>query len=124
MNNPDLIKNFVPESAIEPYRIVTFGSDDEYVVQASASTDGLIGVSDSLGGEASVRVDVVMSDITEVEYGGAVTRGDLLTSDADGKAITASPDAGSNVRTIGTAMVSGVDGDIGSVFLNPSQIQG
>jgi len=43
-----------------------------------------------------------------VEYGGTVTRGDLLASDADGKAVTAA--TGENVGAI--ANFSGVDGDI------------
>lgn len=124
MNNPGLIKSFVAEAAIAPFRIVNFGSDDDSVVQSAAATDAMFGVSDSLGAEPGSRVDVVMSDVTDLDFGGTVTRGDQLTSDADGKGVTAAPAAGTNVRVIGIAMVSGVAGDIGSVRIAPTQIQG
>ena len=85
--NPVLIKNNTAETAVEPHRIVKFGSDDGLVVQAAAASDLSVGVSDGLGAEANGRVDVVRVGIADVEYGGAVTRGARLTRDADGKAI-------------------------------------
>lgn len=62
---------------------------------------------------------MVFSGIAEVEYGGNVTRGDLLTSDANGKAI-ATTTAGN--RIIGIAMASGVSGDIGLALINPGSV--
>jgi len=116
MNNPGLIKNFIAEAAIAPCRIVKFGSDDDSVAQAAAAADASIGVNGALSGEAGKRIDIVLSGVTEVEYGAAVTRGNLLTADADGKAV---PAVAGN-RVIGVAMVSGVAGDIGSVNIAPS----
>ena len=69
-------------------------------------------------------MEVAHDDIADVVLGGAVTRGDLLTSDANGAAITATAAAGTNIRVIGIALVSGVAGDIIPVLLNPTSFQG
>ncbi|MEQ8577571.1 MAG: DUF2190 family protein [Balneola sp.] len=124
MNNPDLVKTFDAGAAVARHRIVKFGADDDKVVQAAAVGDALIGVSAELDIASGERVDVVISGIAEVEYGGNVTRGALLTTDADGKAVAAAPATGVNNSVIGRAGESGVDGDIGSVILAPGQIQG
>lgn len=124
MNNPGLIKAFTASGAIAPYRIAKFGSADTAVLQAAAATDAMIGVIGPFGPASGERVDVIMSGLAEIEYGGTVTRGDLLTSDSSGRAVTAAPSAGANVRIIGIAMNSGVISDIGSVFILPTQTQG
>lgn len=125
MRNPGLTKNYTAEAAIAAYRIVKFGAADGGVLIAAAATDSAIGVTDRLAAAvAGDRVDVTRTGIAEVEYGAAVTRGDLLMSDASGRAILAAAAAGANVRTIGVAEVSGVLGDIGSVHLAPGSFQG
>ena len=130
MNNPDLIKTFKAGAEIAKYRIVKFDSDDDTVIQGAAATDALIGVAIQQGeagdpaAASGERLDVALSGVTEVEYGGSVTRGDLLTSDANGKAVAAAPATGANNRVIGVAMVSGVSGDIGSVRIAPGEFQG
>lgn len=124
MANPDFIKTYTAETAVAAYRAVKHGTADTSVVQAAASTDALIGVSGPLAGDAGKRVDIIHSGTAEIEYGGAVTRGDWLTSDVDGKAITAAPAAGVNANVIGRAMCSGVLGDIGFCLLAPGRIQG
>lgn len=122
--NPGLIKTFTAETAVAAYRVVKHGSGDTSVVQAAAVSDSLLGVSGQVPGEVGKRVDIVLSDTCEVEYGGTVTRGDWLTSDASGKAVAAAPAAGVNNNSIGRAMCSGVLGDIGSVMLMGTRIQG
>jgi len=124
MNNPGLIKSFIAEAVVAAYRIVRFGSADGSVVQAGAGTETYVGVSGNLGGNAGRRVDIILSGVAEVEYGGAVTRGNFLTSDVNGRAVHANPAVGVNVNLIGIAMVSGVAGDIGSVDINKVRIQG
>ena len=124
MNSPDLIKTFVAEAAIVKHRLVVFGTSDANVVQASAATDALVGVADTLDAGAGERLDVVLTGVAEVEFGGTVSRGDLLTADVDGKAVVAAPAVGVNNRVAGVAMVSGVAGDVGAVLLMPTQIQG
>ncbi|MEX1120866.1 MAG: DUF2190 domain-containing protein [Balneolales bacterium] len=124
MKTEGLIKTFIADGAVTGRRLVKPGAADGQATQASAVTDAIIGVSDAVGADASGRLDVIMSDIAEVEFGGAITRGDFITSDADGKAVAAAPAAGVNNSVAGRAMISGVDGDFGYVLLAPGQIQG
>ena len=125
MRNQGLVKNYTAEAAIAAYRIVKFGAADGGVLIAAAATDKAIGVTDRLAAAvAGDRIDVIRSGIAEVEYGAAVAAGDLLMSDASGRAIVAAAAAGANVRTIGVAEVAGVLGDIGSVDLVPGSFQG
>lgn len=124
MQNPGLIKNATADGAVGAYRIVAHGAADGNVAQAIA-TDKLIGVNDRIAAAvAGDRIDIVRSGITEVEFGGNVTRGDPLTSDASGRAVAATPAAGANAYIVGFAEVSGVLGDIGSVAIAPGRIQG
>lgn len=121
---PILTENFTAEAAIAPRRIVAYGAADGGATQGTGVTDSLFGVSDELGSDSGGRVDVHTGGVVDVEYGGDVTRGDELTSDADGKAVFADPAAGVNNKIVGHARVSGVAGDIGLVQLAPGKIQG
>lgn len=124
MANKTLVKGYIAGGVIAAYRIVKHGTSDTAAVQAAAATDSMIGVSE-LGATASGNsVSVVVEGIARVEYGGNVTRGALLTSDANGKAVAAAPAAGVNNRVIGVAHVSGVSGDIGEVHISPASFQG
>lgn len=122
--NPGLIKSYTAETAVSPYRIVKHGSADTNAVMATGVNDAMIGVSGQVAGDVGKRVDITHTGTAEVEFGGNVTRGDFLTSDANGKAVTAAPAAGVNNNVIGRAMCSGVLGDIGSVLLGVGRIQG
>jgi len=125
MRNEMLNKSYTAEGVIPAYRIVKFGAADGGVLAAAAATDKLIGVNDRLPFAVSGdRGDVVRVGIAEVEYGGTVAAGDLLTSDASGRAIVATAAAGSNIRVIGVAEVAGVVGDIGSLCIEPGMFQG
>jgi len=91
------------------------GADDDTFSLATGATDQLIGIfqhTTSAVGDI-VRI-MVTSGISSLLYGGTVTRGDPLTSDALGRGITAV--AGQNI--IGYATVSGVVGDIGTCLLS------
>ena len=124
LRNQGLIKPFLCSGAIAPNRFVKFGSDDRTVTLGASATDSIIGVSDDVGAASGERVDVVLSDIATVEFGGTVTRGGLVTSDSTGKAIAATASAGSNVRTCGIALASAVSGDKAPVLLIPGSFQG
>lgn len=118
-------KPYVGGAAVLPFRIVKYGAADGAVINSAAAADKHAGVADSRGcAAAGDAVDVYKSGTVDVEYGGNVTRGDPLTSDAVGRAVTAAPAAGANVRIIGFAEVSGVLGDIGEVDLRISVLQG
>lgn len=123
MRNEGLQKTLYAGAAIAKNRILKFGADELHVVVGAAATDKLIGVADNLGADAAEdRIDVIVSGIALVEYGGNVTCGDQLTSDGTGKAVTAAPAATASNRVIGVAMQSGVSGDIGSVLIYPGSV--
>lgn len=122
MSTPGLIKAYKAASAVAARRLVALDGNGD-VVQASATTDAIIGVSE-LGADAGKTCDVIHSDIADVEFGGAVSPGDFVTADADGKAVAAAPASGVNARVAGTAIMDAVAGDIRPVLLNPTQIQG
>lgn len=120
--NPLLTKNFLAEAAVTARRIVKYGTADGKVLHADGVSAAMLGVTGELGqATAGGRVDVHTHGLAEVEYGGTVTRGDRLTSDANGKAIAAP--AGIHCKTVGTAHVSGVSGDIGVVRIAPADVE-
>lgn len=126
MSNPTLIKSYVAEAAVLPYRVVKFGTADGQVVQAAAAADASVGIADSLGqGTAGSRVDVAVDGIAEAEAGAAVARGALVSVDSSGRVITATASAGANVRVIGVAMsAAGAAGEIILVSIKPGSFQG
>lgn len=124
MSTPILTKSYKAGAALAAYRIVKPGSADGEVLLASAVGDALIGVTNEVAAASGERQDVIQAGIAEVEFGGTVTRGDWLTTDANGKAVAAAPSAGVNNNVIGRALVSGVAGDIGAVLIAPGRIQG
>jgi len=91
-SNEGLTKTYEAGGTINEYRLVKFGASDRAALQASASTDKFIGVAGLPKGATAASgdsIDVIKAGIADVTYGGTVTRGDRLTSDADGKAISA-----------------------------------
>lgn len=105
-------------AAIAQYRIVKHGDGDGKVIQAAADTDKLIGVALRPAPKGE-RVDVVTAGVAAVEYGDAVTRGDLLTANGDGKAV---PETVAGKRIVGVADISGKAGDIGRVLLSQGSV--
>ena len=128
IRNQGLIKTYNAGGTVNHARFVKFDSDDRTVIQSAAAADFTIGVSDfspnATAAASGERVDVQLTDIATVTYGGTVTRGQLVISDSTGRAITATAAAGANVRTCGVALVSGVVGDLGAVLLIPGSFQG
>lgn len=125
MSNSPYSKSYVAGANVSPYRIVKPGGTAGAVVHAAAATDSLLGVLDVPAAVASgQRVDVALNGEVEVELGGAVSEGALVTADASGRAIAAAPAAGSNVRIVGMCTLGGVLGDIGRVLLKQGSMQG
>ncbi len=114
MRTDGLIKSYTADGAIAPHRIVKAGSKDANTAQASAATDAIMGVHGSLPAVADDVTDTVVSGYATVEYGGTVTRGQALTSDAQGRAIAATA---AGQRLVGFAVLSGVVGDLGTVHV-------
>ena len=71
---------------LKEHRIVKHGGEDHQVVHAAAGTDPVLGVTDRPAPEGET-VDVHLYGVVSIEYGDAVTRGALIGSGADGKAV-------------------------------------
>lgn len=123
-NNLILTKCYDAGGALNANSIVKFGAADLQVFQAAAATDKLMGVTTEISTVSGDRVDVVLLGIAEVKLGGTVTRGDRITSDASGNGVAAAPSAGTNNWVVGTALISGVAGDLISVIIGPTTFQG
>lgn len=113
--------NHYAGAAIAAFKIVKWSDADSKVVAAAAATDKLIGVNESLDVAEGERIDVCRIGIAAVLYGGTVTRGDKLTADSQGRAVRSTNNGD---QVIGTAEVSGVVGDIGSVLIVPATMGG
>lgn len=108
------------QAAVAPYRIVKPTATEGVFAQASAATDRLYGVSTSEGADAAdAPLDIETIGIVSVLYGGAVAAGAPLTSDAQGRAVTAA--AGNKI--VGYAHESGALDEIGSVRIAPGQLE-
>lgn len=116
------IKGYAAGAAVAGKRFAKFSAADT-IVQAAASTDLIVGITD-LGGGAGDMIDVTVLGPAKIVCGGAVTRGQKLTADADGKAVPAAPAAGVNAQTGAIAQSSGVAGDIIDVIVLPGAVQG
>lgn len=107
--NEGFAKTYNAGGAITARRLVKFDVAGD-VVQASAAADLLIGVSDWSGDVVSgQRVDIHMGEQPEVEAGAAIAAGARLTSDANGKAVTAA--AGEQCVGFATEAAA-ADGDV------------
>lgn len=124
MSNILQARNFKAEAAIAAFTIVKLGAADGQVLTAAAATDKLLGVTTDVAATINERIDVILSGVADVIYGGAVTRGDFLTADGTGRAVVAAPAAGVNNRIIGVAITAGVANDIGQVNISQASIQG
>jgi hypothetical protein len=116
--------NYLATAVIAPYLLVKYGAADGEVVPASGPTDLIIGGNGNIGAALGDRIDIIVEDYVEVRLGGTVTRGDKLTADANGLAVTAAPATGVNAHIIGYATVSGVLNDIIWMRIAPSVMQG
>lgn len=111
--NPELIKTYRGSAAINPSRFVKFGAADGDVLQATDGSASFVGVSvERVDVASGDNVDVIHSGIAFVKLGGAVTRGEYLKADANGKGVPVVIVAGTPVYYGGKALASGVDGDI------------
>lgn len=135
------VRTLTADGAIGVHLIAKWGGSDGHVAQAAAATDALMGVCVSPNGATNPgdRVDIQRTGYADVICGGNVTRGDPVTSDGNGKAVTATRHthventagvytqnattaAAPNDRIIGFAEASGVAGDIIEVFLAPGEV--
>jgi hypothetical protein len=112
-----LVKGYTAGAAIEARKVVKFDAADSTVIESDDANDFHIGVSaPDVDVAIGATVDVHLGGIVECISGGTVTRGGSVTADSAGDVVDTTT-AGD--RCIGFAEVSGVDGDIVTVFLAP-----
>ena len=102
-------------SAKQYYIVAVDTSNDNSVILGAASTNPIIGVLQNkpkAGAAALVR----WAGSSKVVAGGTITRGDRVTTDSTGKAITTTTNKD---VVLGIALSSAVVGDVVEVFLNP-----
>ena len=107
---------------IAQYHILKMGADDNHLIESAAATDQHIGVAQHAAAAAEDDIRVQLDGITNLKLGGTVTRGDRITSDANGKGVTAAPAAGTNNPIVGIAFASGVLDDLIPMLLAPQQL--
>ena len=114
MRSDTLIKTFKAPAAVVGYQIVTFAAGSNEVETADAVSDPLIGITTSVGSQDNGRCDVIVAGVSEVRIGGTVTRGDVLTTDASGRAVLATQVSD---RVVGIALADAVGDDIAAVLI-------
>jgi hypothetical protein len=120
-----IIKNRIAGGAVPAYTFVKPGGTAGTAVQATAATDKVIGVSTDVDSVLGERMDVIHLGPAKVIAGAAFADGDLLMSDASGRAILAAAAAGSNVRICAQAREAATAaGDIVEVNIFPASFQG
>lgn len=120
MSRP-LVKSYVAAADIAANLIVKAAvpATGTTIAAAASATDSLLGVVDSLGGNAGRAVDVTLQGLAEVRLGGNVAFNDPLTSDASGKAVVAAASAGANKRIVGYALAPGALDDLIPIRVAP-----
>ena len=120
-----VIKSYLTAGAIPGYTIVKPGGTAYTVVPSAAAADKAIGVTADVDAVSGERVDVIALGEAKVVAGAAFAAGDLLMSDASGRAITAAAAAGTNVRAVGYAVqAANALGDICEIMVQPMNFQG
>lgn len=109
MANTRLFKTYDVTGDLAPYRIAAWSGAPGNVKQAAAPGEALLGTADELGKQPNRRTDIALSDLPEVETGAAVSAGQALTSDAQGRAV---PATAAGQRIIGFAMEGSAAGTI------------
>lgn len=101
-------------SAKQYYIVAVDTSNDESVVLAAAGTDPVVGVLQNKPKAAAAAL-VRFIGTSKVIAGGSITRGDKVTSDSNGKAVTTTS---ANDQVLGRALSSAATGDLVEVLLS------
>jgi hypothetical protein len=111
------IKTYIAEGAVTKHRFVSFGTTDNQIGMASASTDLLVGVSTEQDTADTAVCDVIHLGEAKLVLGGTVSAGDRVTSNASGAGVTAT------TGTVGAiALKDGVAGDVIPVIVQLNNI--
>lgn len=114
-----LNQSYVAGATVNAYRIVKFSAANT-VIQGAAATDTTVGINQSpqaaLSGDQTM---ICLIGMGQVECGGVVAAGDLLTSDTVGRAVVSL--AAPTDRVIGVALAAGTLGAVIPCVIAPSK---
>jgi hypothetical protein len=111
--------------AVAAFTIVRGTANAGEATPATAATDKILGVADSVPQAAGNMVDVAIEGIHKVVAGAAFDAGDMLMTDTQGRAIRAVFAAGQTRHVIGKALAPAVAaGDIVAFLVSPSAFAG
>ena len=99
---------FSTPSSIATYSLVTLGRGDGEVTTASSCSDVLVGIASPIKSAKSGEATIIIGGIATTVSGGNISRGDALTANADGHAITST--SGTD-RIVGLALQPAMSGD-------------
>lgn len=99
----------------EAYLIATVGGSNDTFAVANGDSSMPMGVFQHTTNAAGEDVRIMISGVTPVVYGATISRGQLLKSDANGRAVPVTT-VGDHV--LGRATVSGNAGDIGYCIIS------
>jgi hypothetical protein len=117
-------KSFRATADIAPNTIVKFTANPGEVAPATAATDKIAGVTDSVAVKAGQMVDVAIEGCLPVKAGGVIAAGDPLTADASSKAVAAAFAEGVMKFVVGRALAPAVADDLVLFQVAPSVIAG
>lgn len=120
-----MTKNYRTTAAIPAYTIVKPDAAAGRILAGAAGADKVFGVTTDVDAVLGEPADVIHLGEAKVVAGAAFAAGDLLMSDASGRAIVAAAGLGLNVRTVGLAREAATAlGDIVELVVNPGVFQG
>lgn len=114
-----LNQSYLAGATVNAYRIVKFSAANT-VIQGAAAADTIIGINQSP--QAALVGDQTMIcflGVGQVECGGVVAAGDLLTTDTVGRAVVSL--AAPTDRVIGVALAAGTLGVVIPCVISPSK---
>lgn len=122
---PGLVKTFAcadnANNAIAANIVVVVDASNGGVKRSGAATTGFVGVSIEAA-DTNNFVAVQTTGIVQITAGGTISKGDYISSDANGKAVTATAVAfgGTTVsQVIGIAMNAATSGNLVDVLIQP-----
>lgn len=121
-----LIKSYLAATAVAAGGLIIKAAapaTDTTVAVATAATDAILGVADSLGADAGTPIDVTLLGLAQVRVGANVAMGDPLTADATSRAIKCVGATGVTKMIIGYALAPGAVGDIIPMRVAPGVLQ-
>lgn len=122
MPNEGQIESLPVSAAVTAYHCV-YPSGDGTIAHAADGTVPVIGISTGAQATTGGACSFAVSGMPLAEYGGTITAGNRLMATTGGKviALTQSSATDDNKFVVGTALYSGVSGDIKRILFNPHQ---